>query len=268
MKRAAAGITALAILLYLVGCGGGTGGTQAQALPMMMEASQAMGGVNSYRVSGSMVMQASALGQDGASVPLEMKSETEIRISGGEMRQYMRTTMDGFSMETYMIGDQVYACYPTQGWIKMNVAMYRTQDLGTGMLGPENIELMAEMASEAEVIEEGEGKVGLAFHLDEEYLRAGLEMYREYLGEMEETMPEGWLEQTEQSIAGFEADIVVWLWKDSKLLDSMEGEYSMQGTETTGMIEGTMRYRVFDYNADIEIELPPEAEGAEEVTLP
>jgi hypothetical protein len=60
----------------------------------------------------------------------------------------------------------------------------------------------------------------------------------------------------------------VWLWRDSKLLDSMEGEYYMQGTETTGEITGIMQFKVYDYNADIEIELPPEAEGAVEVTPP
>lgn len=268
MRKAAVVLTTLSVLLCLVGCGGGTGGTQSEATPVMMEAGQAMAEMTSYRMSGTMMIEASEVGQDGAVVPMEMKTEAEMQILDGETRQYMATTMNRFAIETYVMGDEVYAHYPTQGWIKMDIAMYRTQDLGTGLLGPENIELMAEMAIQAEVIEEGEDKIGLAFHLDEEYLRMGLEMSAQYLEEAEEVMPEGWMEQAMESITSFEADIVVWLWKDSKLLDSMEGEYSMQGTGATGAIVGTMQFKVYDYNADIEIELPAEAEGAVEVTPP
>ena len=265
MKKVAAALTTAAILLCLVGCGGGTGGTLGEATPVMMEAGQAMAGVTSYRMSGTMVVQAADINQTGAAVPMEMNIEAEMQISGGEVRQYMATTMNGFAIETYVIGEEVYANYPTQGWIKMDIAMYKTQDLSTGLLGPENIELMAEMAQEAEVVEETEDRIGLAFHLDEEYLKVGIEMSEQYLEGAKDTMPDDWMKQAMESIAGFEADIVVWLWKESKLLDSMEGEYYMRGTEATGEITGTMQFEVYDYNADIEIELPPEAEGAVEV---
>jgi hypothetical protein len=268
MRKASVVLTTLAILLCLVGCGGGTGGTQSEATPVMMEAGQAMAEVTGYRMSGTMMVEASDINQSGAAVPMEMEIEAEMQISDGEIRQHMTTTMNGFAIETYVIGEEVYANYPGQGWLKMDASFYKTQDLGTGMLGPENIELMAEMAVDAEVVEEREDRIGLAFHLDEEYLRMGLEMSAEYLEEAEEVMPEGWMEQAMESSAGFEADIVVWLWRDSRLLDSMEGEYYMQGTETTGEITGTMQFKVYDYNADIEIELPPEAEGAVEVTPP
>jgi len=268
MRKVAAILFTLAFLLCLVGCGGGTEGTQSEATPVMMEAGKAMAEVTSYRMSGTMMVEASDINQSGAAVPMEMEIEAEMLMSDSDIQQHMITTMNGFVIETYVMGEEVYANYPGQGWLKMDASFYKTQDLGTGMLGPENIELMAEMAVDAEVVEEDEDRIGLAFHLDEEYLRMGLEISAEYLEEAEEVMPEGWMEQAAQSMAGFEADIVVWLWKDSKLLDSMDGEYYMLGTETTGEITGTMQFKVYDYNVDIIIELPPEAEGAIEVTPP
>lgn len=266
MKKAAVAVITAAVLLCLVGCGGGSGGAKGEAAPMMMEAGQAMAGVTSYRMSGTMVMEAADINQTGAAIPMQMNIEAEMEMSDGELRQHMATTMNGFAIETYVIGEDVYAHYPTQGWIKMDIAMYKTQDLSTGLLGPDNIELMAEMAIEAEVVEETEDRIGLAFHLDEEYLKVGLEMSQEYLEGAKDTMPDDWMKQAMESIAGFEADFVIWLWKDNNLLDSMEGEYYMKGTEATGEIMGTMQFEVYDYNADIQIELPPAAEGAVEIT--
>jgi hypothetical protein len=268
MKKTAVMLITASVLLCLVGCGGGAEGTLGEATPMMMEAGQAMAGVTSYRMSGNMLVEAAGMNQAGAAVPMEMNIEAEMELSNGEIRQYMATTMNGYTIETYVIGEEVYANYPGQGWVKMPASYYKTQDLGTGMLGPENMELMAEMASEAEVVEETGDRVGLAFHLDEEYLEMGLEMTEEYMEGAKDVMPDDWMKQARETTAGFEADIMVWLIKDSKLLDSMEGEYFMQGTEATGEITGTMQFKIYDYNADIDIELPQEAEGAVEVTFP
>ena len=103
MRKAAAILITLAFLLCLVGCGGGTGGTQSEATPVMMEAGQAMAEVTSYRMSGTMVVEASDINQSGAAVPMEMEIEAEMQMSDGEIQQHMATTMNGFAIETYVI---------------------------------------------------------------------------------------------------------------------------------------------------------------------
>jgi hypothetical protein len=233
-----------------------------------MDSGKVMTEVSGYRMSGSMVMGAGGSEVAGMGLPMTIDIQTEVQLSGGDIRQHMNMTTKGYQMEAYIIGDQYYQNTPGTGWVRMNIGTYKTQNMNMGLMDTQQLGLMAQMAENAEVIEEDGGKIGLSLHLGEGFFKASLEASRRYLEESGKSLPEDWMKTAEEAASGFQADMRIWLWQDSKLIDHIEMEYTMGGVPPLEKIESTAQLNMYDYNADIRIELPEEAKGAKEITYP
>ena len=139
-----------------------------------------------------------------------------------------------------------------------------SQNMGLGLASAEQMELMARLAKDAEVIEESDEAVAFAFHLDQEYMQAAMDLYRKYIEEGDTQTSEEWLQNIEESMSDFQADIRIWIGKDDDLIQRMELTYSMGGLSQTGEISSYIEMDFFDYGADIMIDLPPESAQAKE----
>lgn len=260
-KKKAAMLVVLMMALSLVaGCKGGSGSSD--ALARLTEAAEAMSGTSCYRMKGDIEM---SMGEGAAPIAMSLRADVQNAPDG--MRQHMFVSMGGFEAEAYVVGDTYYQNSPGQGWQKMSLGLYRVQNMNTGLVDAEQMELMAKMASDSRVMEEKDGSIGIAFHLGKEYFDASMRIYREYMEESGEGVPEEWLKMMEESVSDFSADIKMWLNASNQLVERMEIVYSMGGIPQLGEMRSSMRMDLYDYDADIEVELPPEAAQAEEIKL-
>ncbi len=259
-KKTALFLAVLMLISLAAGCKGGSGGPDAVA--RLTEAAEAMGGTGGYRMKGDIEMSMGA-----GSTPIAMQLRAEVQNAPEGMRQHMFVNMGGFEAEAYIVGDAYYQKSPGQGWQKMSLGMYKAQNMNTGLVDADQVELMAKMAVDSRVLEEKDGRTGIAFHLDKEYFDASMRMYRQYMEESGEGMPQGWLDMIEGSVTDFNADIKVWIHASSRLIERMEIDYSMGGIPQVGEMRSSMRVDLYDYDQDIVVELPPDAAMAEEMKL-
>jgi hypothetical protein len=267
----------LAVAAAFTGCGGGTqeqggDGSQERAMSLLVESSKAMAQVKSYRMSGVMEMQASgAGGVDNMDMTVDLQAD--VQVSGGQLAEHMKmvtssASMGTMEMDSYIIADTIYQYVPGQGWYKMNFGAYMTQNMGMGMLDSKQLEIMAQMARNARVVAEEGEEVGLSFHLDGEFFEKALRSFSESAAAGGRALPEEWLEQSKETLSGMEADVTIWLRQDSKLVSRMEMESVIAGMADVGDVKQNMQLRIYDYNQDIKVVLPQEAEGAQEISFP
>lgn len=260
MKKIAAAVIATIIILSVVGCGGGS---QIEPTPLLIESAGAMSEVSSYRMSGTIEMSSGSGSPGVQSQPVGMEIVADVQNTGGEVRQHMYITVGDYEIEAYIIGGVYYQDLPGQGWMKMSTGAYRTQNMNLGLVDAEQMGLMAELAKNAEVIEENDEQVSLSFQLDKEYFDASMELYRQYIDEEGQQLPEELL-QIEEAISDFQAEIRIWLLKSDNLIERMTMSYAMTGLPQVGEVSSSMLMDFSDYNQDIVIELPEEARQAQE----
>jgi hypothetical protein len=276
MRKNAVIFLAFAVLsasLLPVGCGGESNQSQAsdpQAMEFLLESSQAMSELFSYRMSGSMIMDSTDDAMAEAGFPMSIEFESDIIMEDGEFSQHMVTSTKAeaigeYETESFVIGNQFYQYDPTQGWLRMDTSKYMAQNLNTGFVDAQRIELMAGIAQDARIFEEDDQMIGVSFHMDENYMKAVIDSAQEYMQELGQSLSEEWLQSVQVMIAGSQADVSMWIWRDSKLVDHMEMLYLFGGT-TMQNIELDMRINMYDYNQEIEIVLPEEAKQAKEYT--
>ncbi|RJP34759.1 MAG: hypothetical protein C4536_02140 [Actinobacteria bacterium] len=250
----------------LAGCGGGSGASDtSDAIALLMASTQAMSELSGYRMSGTVTLSS---GDDagGQSQPVSMEITADIQNADGEMRQHMFVTIGGYEVEAYIIGGIYYQNVPGQGWQKSSVGAYQAQGINLGLVGADQMELMAQMARDARVADDSDETVTISIHLDQEYFHASIDIYRDYIEEANEQMPEEWLAMVEE-INDFQADMNISLRKADDLFQSMDMSYTMSGLTQVGTVSSSMQVDFFDYDKDIVVELPPEAAQAQEVVL-
>jgi hypothetical protein len=274
-------ITTLLLLTLFILAAGGTGcGNESnqseentQAMSMLLESSQAMSNVSGYRMDGEMLMDAGGSEAASMGLPMTVDIQAEIKITDGKINEHMKLitkseSIGTYETDSYIIGNQFYQYVPGQGWFRMDYGVYMTQNMNIGLLDSNQMEVMAKMARNAEIIGREGGKIGLFFHLSEEFFKTVLESASQSAGEGGQPLPEEWLQQAEGILSGIEADVTIWLWEDSNLVDRMEYKATMGGMPPLENIEQTMLVKMFDYNQNIEVVLPEEAKGAQEFPLP
>jgi Family of unknown function (DUF6612) len=267
MKHIAATLAVVLLIISLTGCGGGEGGDATTNLSVLVESTKAMTEVSGYRMNGTIAMD-SGTGQAGAqSQPISMDIRAEVQNADEGMRQHMFVTIGDYEVEAYIVDGVYYQNLPGQGWMKMSSAAYMSQNMSLGLVDAAQMEMMAQLAKEAEVLEEDDETMVISFRLDEEYLQASLDLYREYMKQGEQQIDEKWLQMAEESITDFQAEIRIKINKSDYLIQRMEMSYAMAGLSELGEVNSSMVTDFYDYGADIEIELPPEAAQAPEANL-
>jgi hypothetical protein len=260
MKKIAAAVAAAVILLSIVGCGGGS---KIDPMPFLIDSTNAMSEVTGYHMSGKVELRSAGGSPGMQSQNVNMEIEADMQNAGGEVRQHMFITLKGnggedYVVEAYIIGGVYYQKLPGQEWMKTSSGAYQTTSMNLGLVDAEQIGLMAELATAAEVIEENDQQVAVSFRLDKEYLDASMALY----GEGEQLSEE--LLQMQEAIEDFQADIRIWIRKSDNLFERMEMGYTMKGLPETGEASSYMQAAFSEYNQEKAIELPPEAEQAQE----
>jgi hypothetical protein len=261
MKYAIALLVVSILVLSFTGCGGGAESGSTESLSLLVESTTAMMDVSGYRMSGTIEMDSGEAAAGGQAIIMDVQAE--VQNTGGEIRQHMFVTIGDYKVEAYIIGDVYYQNLPGQGWMKMSTGAYMSQNMNLGMVDVQQMEMMAGLAKDAEVVEESGDTVTLSFHLDQEYMQASLDLYRKYMEEGNEQFPEEWLRMAEE--ADFVADMTVRINKADDLIQRMEMSYAISGMPQVGNIESSMKMDLYDYGEDIVVELPPEAAQAQEI---
>lgn len=243
------------------GCGGKSeGGTSvADALALLADSSKAMSTLSGYRMSG--VMEIGMGETDAGGGSLSMRVSGEVDNTGETPAQRITVEMGKVESEAYIVGDYYYQEVPGKGWIKMNVAQYRTQNIGMGMVDPLQWGPITEAAEDIAVEEETGETVVISLKLGEEFFRLSFERYRESLSSEEREQMQEWLNLMQEGMEGFSADIKLWIGKSDRLVRRMEMNYRMENPQV-GSLAGTMDMELSDYGADIHITLPEEAKNA------
>jgi len=267
MKRTAAVLLVAALVVSLTGCGGG-GETSdaADTFALLVDSTQAMTDVGSYRMSGSIEMD-SGTGTGAESQTISMDIRADVQNGTDGMRQHMFVILGDYEVEAYIVGGVYYQNLPGQGWMKMSTSAYMSQNMSLGIVDAEQMQMMAELAKDAQVIEENDETIGISFQLNQEYMQASLDLYRKQIEEGDEPVSEEWLQMAEEAMSDFRAEINIWLSKADNLMQRMEMTYSMGGQSEMGEITSSIQMDFFDYGQDIVIELPPEAAQAQEFSI-
>jgi hypothetical protein len=269
MKRTAAALLLVVMVSTLIGCGGGSQPatdttSEADIVTLLVDSTKAMSDLSGYRMAGTIDMDSGIVDESGQSQPINMGIEAEAQNSGGDVRQHMILTMSGYEVEAYIVGGVYYQNVPGQGWMKMSTGAYKAQNMNLGLVDMEQMEIMADFAQKAEIIEENDDTVGLSIELGQDYFEAALDLYIKLAQEGGEELPQEWLDMMKESISDFSANIRVWLRKSDNLMVRMEMNYTIVGLPNVGDVSSSMQIDFLDYNADIVIELPEEAKQAQE----
>jgi hypothetical protein len=192
-----------------------------------------------------------------------MDIEADVQNTGGEIRQHMYMTLkasgeEDYVIEVYIVGGAYYQKLPGQGWIKESSDAYQTTSMNLGLFDSEQMALMAELASGAEVTEDDDQQTAISFQLDKSYFDASLELYEERQGISEELL------QIKEAIEDFQADVRIWIRKSDNLFERMEMAYAIKGMPGMDEIGYSMQVVYSDYGQVSAIELPQEAEQAQE----
>jgi hypothetical protein len=268
MRRIAAALLITVLVVCLAGCGGGSDAvdTSSDAVSLLMASTQAMSELEGYRMSGSIALGMEGGPAGGQSQPITMDIKADVQNSDGEMRQHMFVTIGGYEVEAYIIGGIYYQNVPGQGWQKSSVAANQIQGMSLGMVDAAQLEMMAQMAKNAQIFEEDDETIALSIQLDQEYFQASMELYTDYMDETGQQIPVEWTEMVE-AITDFQAEMRIWVGKRDDLFKRMEMTYKMSGIPQVGTVTSSMEVDFFDYGEGIVVELPPEAAQAPEVEL-
>ncbi len=249
------------------GCGKGSSAESRKAdletevLPLLDDSIRAMSELRGYRMKGSMEMSAGS-GDASGSGTLRMEIRSEVENTDGRANQYIHMEMGGLATEAYIYGDYFYQEVPGQGWTKSSLAQYQVQNLSTGVISEEQMRLIAETVEEAIVRDKGEDGKEMVLLLGKEFLLRSLERFREEAGEAAKGQMEQWMSAMEEAAEGFSATLRLLVGKGDHLIREMEMTIEMKDVPQLGTYRSTMHMEAYDYDAQIHIELPPEAEKA------
>lgn len=234
---------------------------EADVLPLLEDSIRAMSELRGYRLKGSMEMSAGG-GDASGSGTLRMDMRAEVENTEGGTNQHIHMEMGGLATEAYIYGDYFYQEVPGQGWVKSSLAQYQAQNLSTGVINEEQMRLIAETVREATVRDEGGDEMEMELVLGEEFLLRSLERFRDEAGEAAGSQMEQWVSVMEEAAWGFSATLRLVVGKQDRLIRKMEMNIEMREVPQLGTYKSTMHTEAYDYNADIHVELPPEAEKA------
>lgn len=267
MKRTVLIITILLLVSALWGCGGGesTGTKKAdmegEVLPLLEESIRSLVEIKGYRMRGYMEMGAGGEDASGSGT-LRMDIQSEVENVEGHTNQHMRMDMGGITTEAYIYGDYFYQQMPGRGWVKTSVAQYQAQNLATGMISEDQLRLIMETVEEASILEGKGDELEITLVLGEDFLLRSLERFRAEMSEEAQGQMEEWVSAMKEAAGGFGATLLLTLGKDDHVIRKMEMTIEMKNVPQLGSYRSRMYMELYDYGADVKVELPAEAEKA------
>lgn len=267
MKRTVLIIALLLLVSALWGCGGGeSAGTQkadleGEVLPLLEDSIRAMVEIKGYRMRGYMEMGAGGEDATGSGT-LRMDIQSEVENVEGRTNQHMRMDMGGMVTEAYIFGDYFYQQVPGRGWVKTSVARYQAQNLATGVISEEQLRLILDSVEEAAIRDGEGGEMEVTLVLGEDFLLRSLERFGAEMEEGSQGQMEEWISAMKEAAGGFGATLRLALGKDDHYIRKMEMSIEMKDVPQLGSYRSRMYMEIYDYGAEIDVELPAEAEKA------
>lgn len=259
MKRIIVALLAVSLFLVVTGCGGEE---EIDPQALLAETVKAMAGVSGYRIYGSTstTMEETQTEAESATDSMSMEVSGEVQIVEEVTYQHLTATGEGETMQAYIIGDDYYDYTPQDGWTHSP-----GRGLGTTALDARQMELVAASAEDIKVIQDGEKLIKVILHLGEDYFRATLDAYVQQLQEKGREINEQWRAAMEEAIGQTRAEVRLWIFRDSRLIESIEMDYEIGGEAAGKKLSSSSHFDLFDYNdPGILVELPEEARQARE----
>lgn len=265
MKRTVVLMLVLISALVWSGCGAKKA-TDPQTI--FSESAREMALVSGYRIHGSMSIEALDAEGNAAGDPLVMEVNGQVEMADGAANQYLVAAMGPYESEAYIIGTDYYQNMAGQGWAHIGVEEVTSQNPSMGVMNAEQMEFIAGIAESTEIIKEDEQEVGLVIRLGEDFFRATLETYLRRLDEEGKAMDEEERRAGEEAVSQMQAEMRIWIKKDTRLISAVEVDYEVNSEAMGGRVRNASRFDLFDYNdPDIVVELPEEAKQAPELNV-
>jgi hypothetical protein len=253
----------LAASLAPVGCGGSSAISQEEALESVRSAYRAMAECSGYRFRSNVSYNFPDMDEKTkaqvSSVPTALSMEGEVQQGDGGYRQHSWTSGRGDKMEVYVVGGYSYRFTEATGWLYTDPSEFSLNLSDLYDFSPQDFEDMLGFVGEVQVVEDSPEKLVVYFDAGSEYLLSSLEKSRtRYEAEGRLVIYDMLYGLLSNSSTGITSHI----YKDNGYLERQEVTMRLPDTPTLGTVEMSFVNEFFDYGADIDIQLPAEAESA------
>lgn len=250
-------LASMAAALLLTGCGESKTEKSADDAKAILEKSQQkMGDITSVKMTGStsMVMP------EAEETDTEFGFEAVTNIAAdGQQEVHLVAKGDGEEYETYAMGGYAYTYDPNTGWIKQKIS--GTEDAGTAVPTHDQIVEMGRYAENLRLLPEEGGSYVVAFDVSPKF-------YEQYTTGSTDGEAEGDISgMMADLLKGIEISIVYKINKETLYADAAIIDMSLNDMPMLGDVTASMDAAFSDYNKQVSIVLPPEAQNAKEEEL-
>lgn len=257
-------LSSLAVLAMALSLAAGCGGSSPRALEgngdtglLLKEAGQAVSKASSYRINGTMQVQSQG-SQPGQDMNITETEQGEVQQSQEGVKQHWVLSSGDMKQESYTIGQDYYAYVEGKGWMHTSVGSSQAPNGGLGVVDIQQLGLMADMAQELKTFEQNSDSIGISFRLGEDFFKASF-------ASAGQGVSQEWLDSAQQLLSGLEANVRMWLLKDSMLVDRVEMDSDMD-MGAYGSFHLSVSVKIDGYGEDMQVVLPEAAKSAQEVS--
>lgn len=252
-KSLIACLSLLVTLSLLIGAAGCGGGSSANATEVLKTSSAKMKNVEKFKVEAEIKTSADMEGAD-QDIDMEMASDMS---NPEELKAQIVVSGMGVDTEVYLYGAYTYINIPGQGWVKA-----ATSDMSDyEQMTPSGISDMSEGAENIKMVSENGDYHEISFDIGKKYLQ-------DILGgqDLDNQLGEEFSKMMEDMLKGLSMSMVVKIDKKTSYMTSAEIKMVFKDMPMVGDMSIVMDMDFSDFNGDIAVELPAEAQTAREVS--
>jgi hypothetical protein len=239
--------------------------SQEEALDNVRSAYRMMGESTGYRYHSGIKysfpdMDETQKAQIASAIPSYVELEGEVQQQVDDYRKHSKTTSMGEQSENYVVDGVSYQYTEKTGWVKTDLSSSRLNLNSLSSFSTEDFENMLGFVGEIKVVEDSPEMLVLSFTAGSDYLLSSLEKNKG-LYQTEEELKK--YDQFYQLMSNSTTEITSYIYKDSGYLQKQEITMTLPNTPLIGTtVVMSFKSDFYDYGADIQIELPPEAAKA------
>jgi predicted small lipoprotein YifL len=244
----------LAVTIVAAGCGK-KNPTEGNAQKLIKDSNKAMQSLKSYKAVGSINISSSVVSQGATSVSFEM----QIQQNGPkDFQGHMMISALGKNMEVYIANGYVYTNDPEKGWVKQPLSS--VSDFST-LASPADISKLGDAATNARILTEDSQYYKIAFDLNADYLKQlmGSQASNKNLSSEEKKI-------ADEMLKGMQMGAIFKLEKSTMYINSMVMNFNIQNVPSAGKLKMEEKIDLSEFNKPVEVNLPAEAQNAQEVT--
>jgi hypothetical protein len=244
----------LAVTIIVAGCGK-TNQTESSAQKLLEDSNKAMQSLKSYKAVGKINMSSNVANQGAMNFSFEM----QIQQNGPkDFEGRMMINALGKNMDVYITNGYVYTNDPEKGWVKQPLSS--VTDFST-LASPADISKLGDAAQNARILTEDSQYYKIAFDLNADYLKQlmGPKTSNKNLSSEEKKI-------ADEMLKGMQMGAVFKLEKSTMYVNSMVMNFNIQSVPSVGNVKMEEKIDLSEFNKPVEVNLPAEAQNAQEVT--